>query len=218
MTGNHCGQAHQDLLVRILHHNKESGHYVEIGANHPKIASNTYLLEKELGWKGLMVELDPQYLPMYQAMRPKGIGVIADATTLDYYRLLQEHHFPSHIDYLQIDLDVDNGSTMQCLEWLEKNVFPSYKFGVITFEHDIYRGDFYDTQRRSRDILSKWGYVRIFSNVSVWEHERWCPFEDWYAHPDLIGEQLVNKVRWDAQNKDGIGSPDCIKILQKHCG
>lgn len=212
----HQGQAHQDLFVRMLHHEKKQGWFVEIGANHPVIASNTFLLEKDLGWKGLMIESDPQYLPMYESTRPKSIGVIGDATTLDYSSLLREHSFPTMIDYLQVDLDADNSSTIQCLELLDRDVLEQYKFGVVTFEHDIYRGDFYDTRKKSREILRKRGYIQIFSDVSVWEHERWCPFEDWYGHPDIIKEQLLNRIRFDPQSYKGIGSPRCIEIIEKH--
>ncbi len=37
----------------------------EIGGNHPIICSNTYLLEKDYNYKGIIVEMDNSYLPLY---------------------------------------------------------------------------------------------------------------------------------------------------------
>ena len=40
---------------------EEKGIYLEIGAHHPVINSNTYRLEVECGWKGLSVEFDQSF-------------------------------------------------------------------------------------------------------------------------------------------------------------
>jgi len=55
------GLEHIDLqLVSILRH-KRNGFFIEAGANNGIRQSNTYYLEKILGWKGLLVEpLPPQ--------------------------------------------------------------------------------------------------------------------------------------------------------------
>lgn len=195
---------------------KKNGTYIEIGANHPITASNTYLLDMKLNWKGLLIELDEQYLPMYKDHRPNSVGIIGDATQIDYASYLEEHNFPLNIDYLQIDLDVNNRSTLTTLELFDEKIFDKYKFGLVTFEHDIYTGDFFDTRNISRSIFEKRGYVRVFSDVSVWEHDRWCSFEDWYAHPDIIDKELIQSVVSDAENQEGVHSTDCIRIIKKY--
>jgi FkbM family methyltransferase len=100
------------------------------------------------------------------------------------------------MDYLQIDLDVDNKSTLETLILLNETVFDTYKFATITFEHDCYRGDFYDTRNISREIFKSRGYVLVFPDVCTeYGGEGWRPFEDWYVHPDLVDMDFIHKVK-----------------------
>lgn len=84
----------------------------------------------------------------------------------------------------------------------------------MTFEHDIYRGDFFNTQEKSRKIFQQHGYIRIFSNVAVFFENKWCVFEDWYAHPHIIDQDLIKKIIQHPENKDTIDSTKCIQIIQ----
>lgn len=199
-------QASQDTFVILLTNGKKNGWYVEIGSNDPIYINNTYLLEKEYQWKGLMVEWDKNYFPAYQTHRPMAFPLLGDATQLDYRHYLETHHFPYDIDYLQIDLEVENRSTLTALEILDKTVFGPYTFGVVTFEHDIYRADYHNTRILSRAIFEKNGYQRIFSNVS--------DFEDWYAHPKLIDNTLLDNIMRHPDNKEGIHHKECIRIIE----
>lgn len=208
------GQASQDMLVLLLNRFKKNGHYLEIGSNDPIQTNNTYLLEKEYQWRGIMVEIDPHFAALYKVHRPLAVHLIGDASQFSYSQVLQEHHFPTEMDYLQIDLDVENRSTLQLLELFDKTVFPYYKFRVLTFEHDIYRGDFFSTQATSRAILQKHGYVRLFNNVSVFFENKWCPFEDWYVHSTLIDPHMVQQVLRHPDNKENLPHTSCIHILQ----
>ena len=214
MTVAEYSQANQDTLVVLLTKEKKNGWYVEIGANDPIITSNTCLLEDKYQWKGLMVEWDQNFLPAYRVRRPLASYLMGDASTFKYDEILHNLQFPSKIDYLQIDLDVDNRSTLTTLEIFDRTVFDKYTFGVVTFEHDIYRGNFFNTQEESRTIFEKHGYVRLFSNVSVFFENQWCAFEDWYAHPTLIDNEWIQKIVNHPNNKETIDNAVCIDIVQ----
>jgi len=99
------------------------------------------------------------------------------------------------MDYLQIDLDVNNMSTLNTFLLLNQTVFDKYKFATITFEHDIYTGNYFDTQRISREILEKRGYVLVFPDVSVFWEGGYKPFEDWYVYPDLVDMDYINRIK-----------------------
>ena len=186
-------QSHQDVFVSLVM-KKKDGRFLEIGTNHPIIHNNTYLLEKKYSWKGLLVEYDSLFEELYKTERPDSIYLIKDARTIDYRKILDDH-FPVNIDYLQIDLDVNNKSTLDTLLLLNDTVFDKYKFATITFEHDIYSGNFFDTQSISRKILQDRGYILVFPNVLVFWEGEYKPFEDWYVHPDLVNMDLINKVK-----------------------
>lgn len=191
MTNSQCAQ---DLFVEALTKKKQNGYFVEIGSNHPSIDNNTYLLEKNYNWKGLLVEYDASFEPLYHIHRTNSMYAIKDAREVQYKEIL-DTHFPKHIDYLQIDLEVDNQSTLVTLLLLNETVLDTYKFATITFEHDIYRGDYFDTRNISRKIFQDRGYILLFPDVCVFSEGSYKPFEDWYVHPDLVDASLIHKLR-----------------------
>lgn len=200
------GQARQDEFVVYLTNHKKNGFFLEIGSMDPVKINNSYILEKEYGWKGIMVEYDKKWLSHYKEKRPNSIHVMEDATKINYKTLFEENNVPLNSDYLQIDLEVNDGGTMRTLNKLKKDVLGKYKFATITFEHDIYHTNFLNTRLESRKIFEDLGYLRIFSDVNS---VGTCPFEDWYIHPDLVDldyvfyllEKNVNKYKNIKQRK-----------------
>jgi hypothetical protein len=106
-------------------------------------------------------------------------------------------HFNTHLDYLQIDLDVNNKSTLDTLYLLNNTVFDKYKFATVTFEHDIYTGDYFNTRELSRQIFKDRGYILTFPDVNVFWENSYKQFEDWYIHPDLISSEIIDKCKTD---------------------
>jgi hypothetical protein len=194
---NSYGQAGQDIFVKSVMQNKCDGYFVEIGSNHPIQHNNTYMLENHFNWKGLMVEYDTSFEPLYKQYRPNSIYQMKDARTVNYRQILDDNNFPVNIDYLQIDLDVNNRSTLDTFLLFNNTVLDKYKFATITFEHAIYTGNYFDTQAISRKILIERGYILVFPDVSVFWEGNYKPFEDWYVHPDLVNMQQINAIKSD---------------------
>ena len=99
---------------------------------------------------------------------------------------------PLSFDYLQIDLEVDNGSTIQTLQKLDTEILDTYKLATVTFEHDIYNTNFANTRIESRKIFMKRGYVCVFEDIN--NNNIIYPYEDWYVHPDLVDMDYVNNL------------------------
>lgn len=198
------GQAFQDAYVLNILKFKRNGFFLEIGSHDAIHISNTYKLEKEFDWTGLMVDCEHCYEDSYKTHRPNSKYAIADATNLDYKTLFETYNFPANMDYLQIDLEVSNKSTLNVLLHLDATLFDTYKFATVTFEHDIYRGDFFDTRVQSRAIFERRGYVRVFSDVKG----DTFPFEDWYVHPDLVDMTYINKIK----HEESMEAKDIIKL------
>ena len=186
-------QAGQDKFIRNVLKEKRNGYFVEIGSQDPININNTYGLETHLSWSGLMIEIDSKWLESYERERPNSIHIIDDATQIDYLELLRNNNAPKDCDYLQIDIEAIDGSTLKALERFEE-VMGEYRFATVTFEHDVYRKTqkkeyekiCLDTHRISREIFERNGYVRVFSDVNS--------FEDWYVHPDLVDMDHVNDI------------------------
>jgi hypothetical protein len=214
------GQALQDKFILSILNHKQNGYFLEIGSNHASYINNTYLLETQYNWKGIMIDSDPNHEDSYKALRPNSNYVMTDATTINYKNLLK-NLFPNHMDYLQIDLEPGNLSTLKTLHNLNATIFDDYKFATLTFEHDIYQvqninDSYYTTREESRRIFNERGYIRVLSDVN---NDGWTylqnrrvtlekgeflnmslsapktglyPFEDWYVHPDLVNMEYIN--------------------------
>jgi len=205
------GNSHQDIFVLSMLNYKTNGYFLEIGSHDPMINNNTYLLENRFNWKGLMIDYLPTFEERYKELRPNSIYEIKDARIVDYKKIFEENNFPLNMDYLQIDLDADNGSTIETLFVLKENILNKYKFATITFEHDIYRGNFYNTREISRKIFLDKGYILLFPDVKIFGEGFDNPYEDWYVHPDLISTEIINKFKTDKSLLD----TDIINIITK---
>ena len=184
------GQAAQDYFVMKCLNHKHNGTFLEIGSRHPIDINNTYLLESKYNWRGIMVEYDKSFLPLYEEHRPNSVHLMEDAQTINYADEFKKANFPNDVDYLQIDLDADNGSTINTLIAIDNQLLDTYKFATVTFEHDIYRCNTFNTRKLSREIFEKRGYYRVFSDVMNDD----MPFEDWYVHPDLVDMNYILEI------------------------
>jgi FkbM family methyltransferase len=66
-------QLSQDLFVLYVHQRKRAGYFVEFGAADGMAMSNTYLLEREFGWTGILAEPLPS---MHEALARNRRAVI----------------------------------------------------------------------------------------------------------------------------------------------
>jgi len=188
----YLGQAEQDKFVLNILKNKQNGYFLEIGSNDPVNINNSYLLETQYNWKGIMVEYNSSFLPLYKEHRPNSIHIINDATQVDYKDVFEQNNIPVSCDYLQIDLEANNGSTLETLQKLDTELFDTYKFATVTFEHDRYHTNFGNTRLESRDIFKRRGYVCVFEDINNGGVA--YPYEDWYVHPDLVDMNYVNTL------------------------
>jgi len=85
----YLGQANQDKFVLNVLKEKRNGYFLEIGSNDPIDINNTYTLEKNYSWKGIMVEYDGSFLDLYKEHRPDSIHIINDATQVDYKNIFE---------------------------------------------------------------------------------------------------------------------------------
>jgi hypothetical protein len=186
-------QAGQDLFVLSMLNGLEQGTYVEIGACKAEEMSNTALLERNFAWKGIGVEIVPEFVDEYNSQRINK-SVLGDATTTDYVELLQEAGITDTvIDYLSCDCEPPSVT----FKALQQVIGQGIKFAVITFEHDSYaQGD--AIKIASRKFLQEHGYVLIASNIS--EQAQIHDFEDWWAHPDLVDPAFIELFKDDGDD------------------
>jgi hypothetical protein len=153
------------------------------------------MLEKIYNWKGLLIDFDISCEESYKNLRPNSQYIINDARKINYKEFLDSNNYPLNIDYLQIDLEVNNKSTLDVLNIFDSSIFEKYKFVTVTFDHDIYTCDWFDTRNISREIFKKNGYILVFPDVVVYYGNGYGPFEDWYVNYDLVDMNFINKIK-----------------------
>lgn len=59
----------EELIIRDFFQDRRNGFFVDIGANHYQINSNTFFLERSLGWKGIAVDALSEFEADYVTYR-----------------------------------------------------------------------------------------------------------------------------------------------------
>lgn len=195
---NNYSQAFQDMFALSILDGKKNGTYVEIGADHGVIISNTYLLETQFGWKGVSFEIDSEKVNGYNKIRNNKC-ICADAIEFDYTSFFIENNYPKQIDYLQVDIE----PAWQTLNALKALPLDNYRFSVITYETDVYK-DGPDAGEEAMEILLSHGYELVVRNVANLNN----PYEDWYVDPNVVDSEIVNKfIQKGRRSKE---STECI--------
>ena len=175
----------QDLFALHFINNK-NGYFVDLGCgngiNLPN-GNNTFLLEKN-GWSGLSVDYNFNYINEFKTHRNTE-AVLADMTTTSLKSILEYFKAPSVIDFFSFDVDDATDAVMANIP------FSSYKFKLITFEHNIYYQPELKLKQRGYELFTKNGYERLIDNVIL---NPQGAVEDWYIYPELItGKKIFLK-------------------------
>lgn len=186
-------QAGQDLFVLDMLHNKSNGFYIEIGGADPFESNNTCLLEFDFQWTGFAIELNAGLAEAYRSNRYNNC-LLEDAVAFDYRAYLKKLGAPNQIDYLSVDIDPAENTYSALI----KCPFESYRFSVITFEHDAYASGT-EYMALSRNFLVSHGYQLVVSNVKCFGRD----FEDWWVDPLVVSEST-----WRPYLKSNIEFPD----------
>lgn len=175
-----CSQIGQDTFVYeqlVKPHNNFSGTFLDIGCSDGISMNNTIALER-LGWRGLLVDIDPE------AIRKCGVNrtspaVLADATTMNWSTICGEHRLGKSIDYLSLDIDdahllpdLQNRESWRAANhrwnalvfWVLSSLLLSgFSFRAITCEHNS--GLNQEGADAQRELLKANNY-RLFAEVN----------------------------------------------------
>lgn len=194
-------QAEQDKWVCEMTNYKQNGYFVDIGAYDGIQTSNSYYLEKELNWKGICIEANPEvFLSLKNSRKSININcAVTDYEGTCYFRndvvtnnihdievkcstlfdILNKNQSPQKIDYLSIDIE---GHELIVLNEFFKKNNDFYTFSWITVEHNVYC-DGPEKKEALYNLLTKNGYERVVDNAlckdpnPIYYNK---PYEDWY--------------------------------------
>jgi FkbM family methyltransferase len=90
-------QGGEDILLSNFFFNRGKGFYVDVGAHHPQLFSNTYYFYLK-GWSGINIDAMPNSMNLFRQTRPNDINLeiaISDSEEELAFYLLKEPAFNS---------------------------------------------------------------------------------------------------------------------------
>jgi len=88
--GSYHGEYYEDYILSSVLDGVASGTYVDVGANHP-VENNVTFLFYERGWHGILIEPNPDFLPLYAKLRPRdfplNLGIASAGGTMTFYKV-----------------------------------------------------------------------------------------------------------------------------------
>lgn len=164
----------QDEFALRLLGNK--GRFLDIGCGHGIWGNNTLTLE-QLGWDGVMIDLDLDAWKWNQVNR-KAKSFCDDVTACDWNKILGKKPDEKILfDFISFDVDDATVPALNHFPWA------TVRFRLMTIEHDFYRvGP--ATRAAIREKMSQHGYILLAGDVCA--DFIYQPYEDWYIDPSTI--------------------------------
>ena len=192
-------ETRQDVRCCDFHRHKTGGFYLDIGANDGFDLSNTFLLEKNYGWKGICVEPVPNKFNDLKALRKNSICInravcnVPNSTVtfnIPECSLLAGivEHVDKHVDTLNVEHQVQV-ETITLYDLLRENNAPAmidyFSLDTEGSEFEILKSNNYDEynfglihlehnfiepkRTQMHDFLLDRGYIHM--NENCWDDE-----------------------------------------------
>lgn len=156
-------QLGQDIWVLEQHSYKRDGFFVEFGATDGVLLSNTYILEKLFGWKGLCAEPNPKYFEKLQKNRQCVVAnSCISANTGEEVEFIFADEYGGIASYAAADSHTD-----------KRNAYAN-EFGKATLQ-TISLHDFLSKHNAPRKI----DFLSIDTEGSEFDILNMFPFDEW---------------------------------------
>ena len=206
------GQSHsqyaQDLAVCFLLNFKEQGYFVEFGAANGKYLSNTYLLETQFKWHGILSEPAKQFHQELLANRhchidlrcvhsQSGESLLFKEVECGAYSTLAAYAgADKHKDLRKIGTEylvetvtlqdlLQRYNAPEVIDYLsidtegsEYDILKAFDFTRYTFKIITVEHNFSSRRNHIKSLLEAQGYKRILTAFSK--------VDDWYINPDVM--------------------------------
>ncbi len=197
-------QLFQDLWVLWRAGEKRGGYFVEFGAANGKSLSNTYLMEKEYGWTGILAEPNPNFHADIRANRNCHFSplcvfgtsgetfrfncdVLGELSTLSHLATADAHrrNLRQEIEVATISLNdlLSSFDAPRDIDYISIDTEGSEYDIIASFDFDRYNVRSFTIEHNgtaARDkihaVMTANGYRREFEDLSF--------FDDWYRRPD----------------------------------
>jgi FkbM family methyltransferase len=177
----------QDIFALLLSGGKRGGFFVEFGACDGLFVSNTIMLEKEFGWRGILAEPDARWHDRLRINRAARIDkrCVSSVTgnQVRFYQSSRPGNSSSDKDhpYLERILDSYDVETVSLLDLLKDHGAPRF----IDFLS-------IDTEGHEMDVFKKFDFSQYkFGFICVEQHEQVAPEECVHPLLEAAGYKMI---------------------------
>ena len=199
-------QLRQDLFVLSQLNFKKGGYFVEFGATDGVNLSNSYLMEKEFGWNGILaepakcwhvelkknrncsIETDCVWKDSVSKLTFNEVSV-AELSTIDNYssddmhRTLRENGNKYDVESISLNDLLKKHNAPTRIDYLsidtegsEFDILNNFDFSKHSFNVITCEHNYTPMRDELYKLLTKQGYNRVYQNLSL--------FDDWYIKQD----------------------------------
>jgi FkbM family methyltransferase len=207
-------QIQQDLLVLYALSGKDSGYFVEFGATDGILRSNTYLLEKNHNWSGILAEpgrnwltalksnrsahitnlcvsdSDDQEIEFFESTNPE-YSTIAKFRDGDYHIKAREFGQTYSVKSITLRGLLRKFNAPQYIDYIsidtegsEYEILSSFSFNEYSFGVITVEHNFNSNRSSIHSLLLEEGYIRVLESVSE--------YDDWYINPKYINPKVLD--------------------------
>jgi len=196
-------QLRQDLFVLSALNLKSGGYFVELGAGDGMHFSNTYLLEKELEWTGILAEpakcwhgdlrnnrsclIDTSCIwkrsgdeVLFNETNNSLLSTIDSYSARDFHKEARANGRKYSVTTTSLIDLLDRNGAPQSIDYLsidtegsEFDILAAFDFARYEFGVITCEHNYTSDRKRIHSLLTAHGYVRKFKNISK--------FDDWYV-------------------------------------
>ena len=169
-------QHKQDLWVVNHFKGKRNGIYVDIGAHDGITLSNTYLLEKEYGWTGIVIEPLPHQWQRLIDNRPNSIPfniAIYDKVGEENFLLVDHDGYPDMLSGIQKDMGIRQMSDLLKESTKRRMIkVPTQPLKDILLEANIHYVDYLsiDVEGAELKVLQSIDFNKVFIDIIMFEN------------------------------------------------
>lgn len=203
-------QLGQDLMVMFFLSEKRDGFFVEIGAGDGMALSNTYLLERSLGWRGILAEANPglhssiedrraaklEKKAVYpldgRMMRFAAVEGVPELSTLEEFAAGDEHD-RGRVSFVDVETTtvgriLEENDAPREIDYMSIDTEGSEYEILKCLDFDRYDVSIFSIEHNFAlakrglidDLLSRHGYTNVFPLISKWD--------GWYVRRHLLAQ------------------------------
>jgi FkbM family methyltransferase len=139
----------EDVLVESLLR-KRNGFYVDVGAYHPILYSNTYSFYKR-GWQGIVIDPNARIKPLYGFFRPRDRFVANGVSDKDEVRTYYAFSDGAYNTFSEVD--AEERMKNPYLKFVEKKEIPCRTLASIIKEQNVTTIDFMTIDVEGLDLM-----------------------------------------------------------------